>query len=142
MKRIVEILTKENIKYEKAAVGQLVVKYFPDFRRTLNELQKFSSGGEFNAESLKNIETDIGGLVSLIKNKNFTDTIPAIDKMSNVDIASISNELYSRMDEFAKPNDKPVVIKLLSEYIDKGTRTTNSKITALAMLAEIMASLD
>jgi DNA polymerase III delta prime subunit len=142
MKRIVEILNKEGIEFDKSAVAELVKKFFPDFRRTLNELQKFSSGGKFTMEQLANIETDINSLVGLIKDKNFTEAVSAVETMSSIDITSISNELYNNMDKFATPNDKPIVIKLMSDYIDKGTRTTNPKITVLALLAELMASLD
>lgn len=142
MKRIVEILDIENIKYEKSAIAELVKRYFPDFRRCLNELQRYSAGGQFTTEQLKNLDVDISVLVKFIKDKDFTSTVEAIEKMASVDVASIANELYEKIDTYANPNDKPVVIKLLSDYLDKATRTPQPKITCLALLAELMASLD
>lgn len=142
MTRIVYILDNENITYDKKAVAELVKRYFPDFRKTLNALQKYSAGGQFTTEQLKNLDVDISVLVKFIKDKDFTSTVEAIEKMASVDIASIANELYEKIDTYANPNDKPVVIKLLSDYLDKATRTPQPKITCLALLAELMASLD
>lgn len=141
-KRVMEILDKENITYEKPAVAELIKRYFPDFRRTLNELQRYSSGGQFTLEKLKNLDMDISGLIKLVKDKNYTDTIEAIEKMSSVDITLIANELYTHRNQYAKSNEVPVVVKLLSDYLDKASRTTSPKITCLALLADLMVSLD
>ena len=142
MKRIIEILTKENIKFEKEAVANLVKRYFPDFRKTLNELQRYSSGGEFTLEQFKNIDADINQLVDNIKAKNFSATIELIEKMSDVDISIISDGLYNNRSKYSKPDDAPVIIKILSDYLDKATRTIQPKITCLAMIADIMVSID
>lgn len=141
MKRIAEILTKEGIKFEKEAVAGLVKKFFPDFRRTLNELQRYSSGGEFTLVQLKNIDADMNKLIENIKSKNFTETVAMIEKMPNVDIASIADELFNNRDKFSNPNDAPIIIKILSDYLDKSTRTPQPKITCMAMLAEMMIEL-
>lgn len=142
MKRIIEILTKENIKFEKEAVANLVKRYFPDFRKTLNELQRYSSGGEFTLEQFKNIDADINQLVDNIKAKNFSATIELIEKMSDVDISIISDGLYNNRSKYSKPDDAPVIIKILSDYLDKATRTIQPKITCLAMIADIMVSIN
>jgi DNA polymerase III delta prime subunit len=142
MKRIIEILTKENIKYEKEAVAGLVKRHFPDFRRTLNKLQQYSSGGEFMLAQLANIDADINLLIKDIKDKNFTSTVELIEKMSNVDITNIVEELYSNKSQYASANDSPIIIKILSDYLDKASRTSNPKITCLAMIAEIMSVLE
>lgn len=142
MKRIIEILTKENVKYEKEAIAGLVKRFFPDFRRTLNELQRYASGGEFKLAQLANVDADINTLIKNIKDKNFTSTVEAIEKMSNVDISVIAEELYKNKVQYSNPNDIPIVIKILSDYLDKASRTTNTKITCLAMIAEIMSVLE
>lgn len=138
MKRIMEILTKENVKYEKEAIAGLVKRFFPDFRRTLNELQRYATGGEFMLAQLANIDADINLLIKNIKDKNFTNTVEVIEKMSNVDISSIVEELYKNKAEYSSANDVPIVIKILSDYLDKASRTSNPKITCLAMIADIM----
>lgn len=142
MKRIMEILTKENVKYDKEAIAGLVKRFFPDFRRTLNELQRYASGGEFMLAQLANVDADINTLIKNIKDKNFTNTVEAIEKMSNVDISIIVEELYNNKSQYSNANDIPIVIKILSDYLDKASRTSNPKITCLAMIAEIMSVLE
>jgi replication factor C small subunit len=141
MKRVVAILEKENITFDKTAVAELVKKYFPDFRRTLTELQRYTSDGTFTIEELKNLDLDVNGIIALIKDKKFSEMITAVEKSSTIDITAVANELYDNADKFCDANNKPVLIKILSDYIDKGTRTTNPKITIMAMYAEIMANI-
>lgn len=142
MKRVVEILKAENIKFDNIAVAELVKRYFPDFRRCLTELQRYSSGGEFTSEQLKNLDSDVSQMAVLIKDKNFGEMVNVIEKLAMVDITSMATELYDNISKFAEPNDIPVVIKILSDYIDKATRSTNHKITCIAMYAEIMGNLE
>lgn len=142
MKRIVEILKVQNIVYDSKAIVELVRKYFPDFRRTLNELQRYSSSGEFNLEHLKNIEVDISGMISLIRDKNFTEMIKVIEQSSSIDINSIATDLWDNCDKYVNPKSKASLIDILETYIDKATRTTNPKITVMAMFAQLMANVD
>lgn len=142
MKRIVEILDKENIKYDKQAVAELVKRYFPDFRRVLTELQRYSSGGEFTMEQLKSTDVDINGIIQLIKDKNFSKMIEVVEKLSVIDITAIADELYTNANTFVDSSNKPVLIMILSDYIDKATRSTNPKITLMALFAAIMSSVE
>lgn len=142
MKRIVEILNKENIKFEKEAVAKLVNRFFPDFRRTLNELQRYTANGEFTLIQFSNIDADINALVINIKDKNFTNTVELIEKMSNVDIASIAAELWEVRGQYTTSSTSPIVVAIMADYLDKAARTQQPKITCLAMLAEIMSVVD
>ena len=81
-------------------------------------------------------------LVDNIKAKNFSATIELIEKMSDVDISIISDGLYNNRSKYSKPDDAPVIIKILSDYLDKATRTIQPKITCLAMIADIMVSIN
>jgi len=81
MKRIMEILTEEGVAFEKEAIAGLVKRFFPDFRRTLNELQRYASGGSFTLAQLANVDADINTLIKNIKDKNFTNTVEAIENI-------------------------------------------------------------
>ena len=142
MKRIMEILKLENVTFEKEAIAGIVKRFFPDFRRTLNELQRYAVGGTFTLAQLANVDADINTLIKNIKDKNFTNTAETIEKMSNVDISAIAEELYKNKSQYSNQNEVPIVIKLLSDYLDKASRTSNPKITCLAMIAEIMTVLE
>jgi DNA polymerase III delta prime subunit len=142
MARIANILKSEKVEYENLAIKEIATKYFPDFRRTLNELQRFSAIGTFKVDQLKSLEVDYNSIFEAIRNKQFTEMIALVEKASTIDISSVATELYNNADKFCTSGSKPVLVNILAEYIDKATRTTNPKITVMAMYANIMANVD
>lgn len=142
MKRIVEILKAESVEFDNMAVKGIVEKYFPDFRKTLIELQIASKSGKFTLEQLKDTDTSIAEIIHLLKNKSFGDMIKSVEKTPSIDFSHICEELWENVDKFVDKNSKAVLVKILSEYIDKSVRTANPKITLMAMYADIMTSVD
>lgn len=142
MKRVVDILKKEGITYEANAVAELVKRHFPDFRRVLVELQRYSSSGSFSLEQLKTTELDLDNIITLIKDKNFSQMVLEIEKQATIDINNTATQLYDNADKFCQKQSKPALIQVLAEYIDKATRTTNPKITIMAMYADIMINVE
>ena len=74
LKRVEGILRTENVEYDKATVAEIIQKYFPDWRRVLNELQRYSATGKIDSGILANLQqTSIRELVDLMRDKNYTE---------------------------------------------------------------------
>ena len=143
MKRIIDILSAEKIEYEKQAVVGLINKYFPDFRRTLNEIQRYSSGGSVDSGILANIyDVKISGLVKFLKEKNFTEVrkwvIQNMDNDPNVILRKVDDMLY----ESAMEATIPAAIVIISKYQYRSAFVADTEINLLACLTEIMCEVE
>jgi len=141
--RLKFILDSEAIEYDDKILVELIKKYFPDFRRTLNELQRHSSTGilDIGAISLsthKNIEELMGHL----KEKNFKEvkswTIQNIDN----DISKLYRQIYDALFTKLVPSTLPSAIILLADYQYKNSFVADSEINLLACLIEIMSECE
>lgn len=141
--RIKNILNSENIEYEDKVLVELVQKYFPDFRRTLNELQRYTSTGKLeigsiSASSQKNIEE----LMEYMKDTNFKEvkkwTVQNIDNDVSKLYRQIYDELYIRL----VPSSLPAAIILLADYQYKNSFVADAEINLLACLVEIMSDCE
>ena len=139
-KRVMDILSKEDIKYEPKAVAEVINKFFPDWRKVLNELQRYSSSGRIDAGILVDIsEVNIKELMHFMKEKEFTNVRKWV--VNNLDndptrlFRSIYNNLYNYMDGSSIPH----VVVILGEYQYKAAFVADQEINTLACLTEIMA---
>ena len=139
-KRVMDILSKEDIEYELKAVAEVINKFFPDWRKVLNELQRYSSSGRIDAGILVDIsEVNIKELMHFMKEKEFTNVRKWV--VNNLDndptrlFRSIYNNLYNYMDGSSIPH----VVVILGEYQYKAAFVADQEINTLACLTEIMA---
>lgn len=141
--RIKNILKNECIDYEDKVLAEFVQKYFPDFRRTLNELQRFTSTGKLEIGSIgaltqKNIEE----LMSYMKDKNFTQvkkwTVQNIDN----DASKLYRQIYDELYRCLVPSSLPSAIILLADYQYKNSFVSDSEINLLACLVELMSDCE
>jgi len=141
--RIKNILKNEGIDYEDKVLAEFVQKYFPDFRRTLNELQRFTSTGKLEIGSIgaftqKNIEE----LMSYMKDKNFTQvkkwTVQNIDN----DASKLYRQIYDELYRCLVPSSLPSAIILLADYQYKNSFVSDSEINLLACLVELMSDCE
>jgi hypothetical protein len=101
-KRIMDILVQEKIEFDKPAVAELVKKHYPDFRRTLNELQRYSVGGKIDAGILLNQnDKHFSELVEFLKSKNFSGMRKWIGSNSDIDPQMIFHYFYHTENMFA-----------------------------------------
>lgn len=141
--RIKQILKSEEIDYEDKVLVELVQKYFPDFRRTLNELQRHTSTGKLDIGSIamssqKNIEE----LMSYLKDKNFKDvkrwTVQNVDN----DVSKLYRQIYDELFRVLVPSTLPSAIILLADYQYKNSFVADAEINLLACLVEIMSECE
>ena len=103
-RRVVDILTTENVTFDSKAVAGVVEKFFPDFRRTLNELQRYAATGAIDAGILANKkEETFKELFDYIKQKNFTNVRKWVGENSDVDSAVFFRSLYDSLSEQHRP---------------------------------------
>lgn len=137
--RIVHILNSENIKFEDKILIELVQKYFPDFRRTLHELQSHTTSGELNISSLGvNINSNIVELISYLKDSNFREVRKWSALNVSNDMSSIFRSLYDELPKVLVPNTIPSLMILLGEYQYKSNFVVDQEINLVACLTEIM----
>ena len=139
-KHVVKILKKEKIKYEAKAVAEVISKYFPDWRRVLNELQRYSSSGEIDAGILVNIaEINIKELMDAMKNKEFTNVRKWVVNNLDNDPVRLYRRIYDNLYNYMDGSSIPHVVVIMGEYQAKAAWVADQEINTLAMLTEIMA---
>ena len=138
--RIKLILDEEEIKYEPKAVAELINKFFPDWRRVLNELQRYSVSGKIDAGILVDIsEVNIKELMQFMKNKEFTNVRKwVVENLSN-DPTRLFRRLYDNLYNYVDGSSIPHVVVILGEYQYKAAFVADQEINMLACLTEIMS---
>jgi len=140
MTRVEDILKAEGIGFEEPVVAELIMKHFPDWRRVLNELQRYSVSGTIDSGILVNIaEVNLKELMKHLKNKEFTKVRKwVVDNIDN-DPVKVFRKIYEKMYEFMKPESIPSAVIVLGEYQYKSAFVADQEINLLACLTEIMA---
>ena len=139
MDRIKYILDSEDIKYSDKVVARLILRHAPDFRRVINEIQRYAVGGVIDEGILAQIENiKINDLIGSMKSKNFTGVRKwVVDNMDN-DHNQIFRKIYDSLYETMKPVSIPVAILILAEYQYKSAFTADQEINTTACLVQIM----
>ena len=139
-KRVEIILQEKNVKYDKRVIAEVINKHFPDWRRILNELQRYSVSGTIDAGILVNIsEVNIKELMLSMKNKEFTNVRRwVVDNLDN-DPVRLLKSIYDNMYEYVDGPSIPHVVIILGEYQYKSAFVADQEINMLACLTEIMA---
>ena len=142
-KRILSILDNEGVKYDQKAVAKLIDRNFPDFRRTLNELQRYGESGEIDTGILINRSTDdIARLVSFVKEKNFKEIRKWIGENEDIEASTLFRQLYNLSETNMKKASIPQLIHILAEYQYKAAFVVDQQINTAACMLEIMANCE
>jgi DNA polymerase III delta prime subunit len=138
-RRVVDILTAENIKFDQKAVAKLVETYFPDFRRVLNELQRYSSSGVIDEGILANLSDEsMKELVGFLKEKDFINARKWVGKNVDIDTAALFRRLYDTASDFLQPQSIPSMVIILADYQYKAAFVADAEVNNVAALTEIM----
>jgi len=143
-KRVCGILEKEGVTYDKSAVAELIKVYFPDWRRVLNELQRYSATGRIDAGILANSSKEsIDELLTLMRNRDFTSTRKWVAENQDVDSAVLYRQLYDILpSKLGSTQSVANAIIILAEYQYKEAFVANSEINRVAALATLMAEVE
>ena len=139
MKRTQDILDGENIKYSPKVVADLITKFLPDWRRVLNELQRYSSGGQIDVGILSVVSDGrFDALVDVLIKKNFTAIRQWVKDNLDTDPATVYRQLYDNIVSKLDPNSIPSAILILGEYQYKSAFVADQEINLICCLIEII----
>ena len=137
------ILEKEGIEFDRKVLIQLIMKHFPDFRRVLNELQRYSSSGRIDTGILTSLEeVNVGELVSSLKGKKFSEVRKWTNSNMDTDTARIFRKLYDSLSSHLKPQSVPQAVLIIADYQYKSAFVVDQEINLVACLTEIMVECE
>ncbi len=141
-KRVQTILTEENVQFQPKAVAGVVEKYFPDWRRVLNELQRYSASGTIDSGILVNIsETNMRDLVSFLKDKDFKSIRKWVANNLDNDPSRMYRKVYDTLYDEIDPNTVPHMVLAVADYSYKSAFVADQEINMLAFMIEIMSQV-
>ena len=142
MNRLEVILNNEQIYYDKKVVASLIQKFFPDWRRVLNELQRYSASGKIDAGILVNLsENSIKELLTFLKGKEFSNVRRWIVNNLDNDPVRIFRRIYDSLYDNLDGSTIPHVVVILAEYQYKSAFVSDQEINLLACMTELMGQV-
>jgi DNA polymerase III delta prime subunit len=139
-KRIIEILNHEQVKFDKKVVARLVEKYFPDFRRCINELQRYSAGGVIDEGILVNItEANVSAVIKSLKEKDWKAMRQWVVDNEDSDMVTLYRAIFDELVD--KVNEPHQLVLIIADYSYKSAFAVDQQINLAACLTEIMATV-
>ncbi len=137
--RIRDILNKEEIKYEDKVIAKLITRYYPDWRRLLNEAQRFSSSGEISAGILVDIaDINIDDLIRAMKDRNYSTVKNWVSQNMDHDPYMVMRKIYDVLYQHASNASIPNCVLIIAKYQYQIQFVADQEINTLACLTEIM----
>ena len=142
MRRMVNILDNENVEYDKKVLVEVIQRHFPDWRRILNELQRYSVSGRIDAGILVDMaEINIKELMKFMKEKEFTHVRKWVVNNLDMDAVRLYRSIYDNLYTFIDHSTIPHAVCILAEYQYRRAFAADQEINTLACLTEIMAKV-
>ena len=141
-KRIQGILQSENVDFDKVVVSEVVKKHFPDFRRVINELQRYAQFGKIDTGILSQIaNVSISEIVKHMREKDF-GSIRKWVAMGEYDANTVFRQIYDALYDIMKPQSIPQAVLILADYQYKQAFVVDSEINLVACLVELMGNCE
>ena len=142
-KRLQNILDAERIEYDQKVVAELVSKHFPDFRRVLNECQRYSTGGKIDSGILASFsDVSVNDLLKCLKEKNFTEVRKWVVSNLDNDSSVILRRVYDALYDVLVPASIPAAVLVIAKYQYQIAFVADQEINLLAALTEIMCECE
>ena len=145
MRRICSILENEDCTFDKKVVAEIIKKHYPDFRRTINELQKYAfvANGSIDSGvlSAKN-DIDLAELVAYMKSKDFTEVRKWIARNFDGDTTSLFRKFYDGASDLFTPDTIPSLVMTIAEYQYKASFVADLEVNMAAALVTIMITCE
>ena len=138
-----DILTREEVRFNDKVVAEVIQKYFPDFRRTLNELQRYGSTGSIDTGILATLgDAKIDTLTEYLKNKKFNDVKKWVQQNLDSDPTSIMRKLYDSLSTLMEGPSIAAAVLIIAEYQYKSAFVVDQEINLLACLTQLMVECE
>jgi DNA polymerase III delta prime subunit len=139
LKRVVKILETENVKYDKAVVAEVIQLYFPDSRKILNELQRYSATGEINSGILASVKGVVfEELVGFMKEKNFTQMRKWVGTNIDFNAYDLYRKFYDEASNLVTQQSIPILVMLIGKYQYQAAFAADAEINFMAFLVEML----
>ena len=140
--RAIFILKEKNISYEDKVLVELITKHFPDFRKLINELQRYSVSGSIDAGILVNVsDENLKTLITHLKNKEFSDMRKWVVKNLDNDPVKIFRKIYDTLYSNLEPSTIPHAVLIIADYQYKSAFVADQEINLVACLTELMSQV-
>lgn len=127
------IMTTEGIEFDERAVAELIIRYYPDFRKTLNTIQRHALSGPINASVLSNgKDIEIDALVKAMKAKSFPDIRKWVVENSDREPASLFRKIYEGIQDKIEGGSIPQAVLILGEYQYKSAFVADQELNLVA----------
>jgi DNA polymerase III delta prime subunit len=143
-KRVNEILNIEGVEYDKQVLVKIVEKYFPDYRRLLNELQRHAVSGNIDAGVIGQLDgvKSLSELIKALKDKDFSTMRKWVVINSDIDPSRIYRSVYDSLNEYLKPESIPAAVVTLAKYQYQAAFVSDQELNLVACLTEIMVECE
>jgi DNA polymerase III delta prime subunit len=142
-KRVEKILANENVEFDRAVVAEVVTKFFPDWRRVLNELQRYASTGKIDSGILGSIkDLEINSVYKLLKEKDFTNLRKWVAENVDIEQTEVFRRLYESADQYMTGNGIPQLVLILSKYQYQAAFVADPEINIIACFTEILINCE
>jgi DNA polymerase III delta prime subunit len=140
--RAIYILKEQNVDYEDKVLVELITKHFPDFRKLINELQRYSVSGSIDAGILVNVsDENLKTLVTHLKNKEFGDMRKWVVNNLDNDPVKIFRKIYDTLYTNLEPSTIPHAVLIIADYQYKSAFVADQEINLVACLTELMSQV-
>ena len=138
-KRLYTILDQENVNYDKKVVAEVLMKHFPDYRRVLNELQKYSKYGNIDSGILSQVsDLDLSELMNYMKDKKFNEVRKWVVNNLDNDPQKIYRKIYDVAENYIQATSLPQLVLILADSQYKSAFAADHELNLVACLVEIM----
>jgi len=142
MQRLQFILDSEEIKYDNQVLAELIMKYIPDWRRVINECQRYGMSGTIDTGILVTLsETSVKDLMGDLKDKNFKGMRKWVTDNMDVESAKIFRMVYDNMITYVEPSSVPQLVLILADYSYKDSFVADHELNVVACMTEIMSQI-
>ena len=141
--RIQEIMDAENIEYDNKVLVELINKHFPDWRRVLNELQRYASSGKIDSGILASFsDVKVNDLIKNLNKKEFSEVRKWVVNNLDNDSSVLIRRIYDVLLDSLVPNSIPAAVLILAKYQYQMAFVADQEINMLACLTEIMVECE
>ena len=141
--RLISILKSENVTYEDRVLAKLVKRYYPDWRRLINECQRYAATGSISSAILVDVaDVNLDTLLSSLKKKEFTNVKNWVVQNMDNDPSMVMRKIYDSIYNVLKPPSIPEAVLIIAKYMKDITLVPDQEINLLACLTEIMMSCE
>jgi len=141
-KRLKVILDEKGIEYNEQILAELIMRHAPDWRRVVNECQRFSVSGTLSPASIVGLsDQNVAALISHLKEKNFKQMRSWVAANPDLDSSAIFRKIYDGANDYLEPQSIPQMVLILADYQHKAAFVADKELNIVACMTELMGNL-